>query len=217
MSNDKRSVSTDALETLGTIIDENQKRDAIHLAVIAVQAGEILYPGQDIGIGEDGKAYINNGWDFKQIGIVDPFLKENLGVQIGQWFWLVIYPRQVTSLRHVWTHPDIPDSVETTNTDSSSTPKKNSELWLRNFLLSLDVNPDGRPYDVDDSGEGTTIYEDVLRAAGSTDHRYRGSDKLSFGFDIYGVIPDEFWGHVETILGKSIPKEERATGFSCAC
>lgn len=30
--NDKRSVFTDALETLGTIIDDTQKRDAIHLA-----------------------------------------------------------------------------------------------------------------------------------------------------------------------------------------
>lgn len=34
MSNaEKRSVSTDALETLGKIIGPNEKRDAIHLAV----------------------------------------------------------------------------------------------------------------------------------------------------------------------------------------
>lgn len=37
---DKRSVATDALETLGTIIDDKQKRDAIHLAVEPVVAGE---------------------------------------------------------------------------------------------------------------------------------------------------------------------------------
>lgn len=37
---DKRSVSTDALETLGTIIDDRAGRDAIHLAVEPVHAGE---------------------------------------------------------------------------------------------------------------------------------------------------------------------------------
>ena len=42
MGSDKRSVATDALETLGTIIDDTQKRDAIHLAVEPVVAGERL-------------------------------------------------------------------------------------------------------------------------------------------------------------------------------
>ena len=50
MSADKRSVSTDALETLGTIIDESAGRDAIHLAVEPCISDEILYPGQQIGI-----------------------------------------------------------------------------------------------------------------------------------------------------------------------
>ncbi len=40
---DKRSVATDALATLGTIIDETAKRDAIHLAVIPMEGyDEIL-------------------------------------------------------------------------------------------------------------------------------------------------------------------------------
>jgi len=56
MSADKRSVSTDALATLGTIIDDTAGRDAIHLAVEPIIAGEKLYPGQDVGISE-GKAY----------------------------------------------------------------------------------------------------------------------------------------------------------------
>jgi hypothetical protein len=44
MSN-ARSVATDALATLGTIIDDTQKRDAIHIAVEPVIAGERLRPG----------------------------------------------------------------------------------------------------------------------------------------------------------------------------
>ena len=42
---DKRSVATDALETLGTIIDETAKRDAIHLAVIQAAMGVASEPG----------------------------------------------------------------------------------------------------------------------------------------------------------------------------
>lgn len=112
---DKRSVHTDALDTLGKIIDKNQGRDAIHLAVEPLMAGENLQPGADVGIGKDGKAYntlYKNGmsvdfWPQKHLGIVDPFLGDT--VRKGQWFWMVIYPRKINSLRHVWSHPDIPD------------------------------------------------------------------------------------------------------------
>src|SRR5258708_2744536 len=80
---DKRTVSTDALETLGTIIGTTEKRDAIHLAVNPTQAKQMLRPGQDVGI--DGTT--NN-----PVGIVDPFLKRP--IKEGEWFWLVVYPRQ---------------------------------------------------------------------------------------------------------------------------
>lgn len=48
MSTDKRSVATDTLETLGSIIDENAGRDAIHLAVEPSIAAETIYPGQHV-------------------------------------------------------------------------------------------------------------------------------------------------------------------------
>lgn len=47
MSADNRSISTDALATLGTIIKDGG-RDAIHLAVEPVIAGEELRPAADI-------------------------------------------------------------------------------------------------------------------------------------------------------------------------
>lgn len=99
---DKRKVSTDALETIGNIIDEREKRDAIHLAVEPVCAKVKVFPGQDVQA--DGTP----GPD--AIGIVDPFLKGP--VQPGQYFWLVVYPRMIHSLRHVWTHPSFVDEPE---------------------------------------------------------------------------------------------------------
>jgi hypothetical protein len=104
---DKRSVSTDALETLGTIIGPNEKRDAIHLAVEPVIAAQDLNPGDNIGFVGNGSAV---GYCAKPLGIVDPFIKGV--VKKGQRFWLVVYPRQITSLRHVWSHPSFPEKEE---------------------------------------------------------------------------------------------------------
>src|SRR4051812_40308454 len=112
MSADKRTVATDALATLGTIITEGG-RDAIHLGVEPVVALETLVAGQHIGlVGEGASSKCD-----KFLGIVDPFLAAP--VQPGQMFWLIVYPRQITSLRHVWTHLDF-DSVEVPKVDIES-------------------------------------------------------------------------------------------------
>ena len=92
----KHTVSTDALKTLGTIIDADAGRDAIHLAVEPVIADDFLRPGEHVGFMENGRV---GKWPHpnKTVGIVDPFLAKP--VQTGQRFWLVVYPRQITSLR----------------------------------------------------------------------------------------------------------------------
>lgn len=99
---DKRSVHTDALATLGNILVSNEKRDAIHIAVLPVFAAELLHPGQKIGILSDGRAS-HNGVT-KYLGVVDPFLK--VSVAKGEKFWFLVNPRTITSLRHVWEHPE---------------------------------------------------------------------------------------------------------------
>lgn len=117
MSADKRTVSTDALETLGMIHFKPEARDAIHLAVDPVVAAQKLFVGQKIGIVE-GKAY-PAGFTIQQVGkptitvpyhgIVDPFLPRP--AEEGETFWFVMAPRMVASLRHVWEHPDFPAGV----------------------------------------------------------------------------------------------------------
>lgn len=106
-----RTPSTDALETLGMIHFKEEHRDAIHLAVDPVVCGELpLSPAQRIGI-INGVAY-PAGFTMAEgkvpyHGIVDPFLPAQ--VKFGQSFWFVMAPRMVTSLRHVWSHPEFPD------------------------------------------------------------------------------------------------------------
>ncbi len=188
---DKRKVSTDALETLGTIITPNEKRDAIHLAVIPAQAVEAMDPGDRISY-KDGRAVL----DKDGIGIVDPFLPRP--VRAGQTFWMVLRPRLITSLRHVWTHPALPDEPGISASAETDTMvlKAASEQWIRDFLTRVD-------------GPG---YEVVLAAAVS---EYNDDDSLHLGVDASGDIPPEFWDHVETVTGKKITN--RPTYFTCSC
>ncbi len=125
---DKRTVATDALETLGTIIDETAGRDAIHLAVEPVVANHQLHAGEHVGRMEDGTF---SRFVEPTLGIVDPFLK--LPIEKGERFWLVVYPRQITSLRHCWTHPAFPEVV------TKPTDRAASEAWLRNFADTTDA------------------------------------------------------------------------------
>lgn len=105
MSADNRTVTTDALETLGTVLTTPQKRDAIHLAVIPVIADELLSPSDPISQ-VNGKAFR----DKEGLGIVDPFVSRNIAK--GEHFWMIIKPRLITSLRHVWEHPAFDDEPE---------------------------------------------------------------------------------------------------------
>jgi hypothetical protein len=198
---DRRSVATDALETLGMRIGPEQKRDAIHLAVEPVIAGEWLNPAAHITI-RDGKAY--NTEIGKGLGIVDPFL--TTPVATGERFWFVMYPRMVHSLRHVWTHPAFPDEVIT---QKGPPTKEESEAWLRNFIANADC----------------PSYEIVMAAAVGDplpDMEYYGKayrndgEYLYFaGRDAHGEIPPEFWDHVENVTGKKIVN--RPEWFSCSC
>lgn len=88
----------DNVPNVGHLCGDGAMRDAIHVCVTPATAGVRLAPGEHVGL-EDGRARPVSA----NIGIVDPFLRED--VQEGQAFWLFVYPGTVTSLRHVWLHP----------------------------------------------------------------------------------------------------------------
>ena len=84
---------------LGKLAPDNAFRDAVHVAVAPIVAGEDLIPGAHVGL-INNQAY---GAHPEPIGVVDPFLER--GPNRGEKFWLFLYPNTVTSLRHAWTHP----------------------------------------------------------------------------------------------------------------
>jgi len=95
----------------GKIIITEQKRDAVHVAVAPVKAGEPLSPGQHISM--------NAGAAFSKapfIGVVDPFLTTR--VNTGDCFWIFLYPQTITSLRHEWTHPGFDGAAQDPKAES---------------------------------------------------------------------------------------------------
>ena len=112
---------TETLDLIGKLItDPTAGRDCVHMAVMPAVAGEELRPGDHIGIDRrDGKTAIRGS---NTLGIVDPFLRKDV-VHVGESFFLFVYPRTITGLRHVWTHPAFvsrppePELVEAANAE----------------------------------------------------------------------------------------------------
>jgi hypothetical protein len=199
MSSDKRSVATDALEVLGTIIPPEKEvgRDAIHLATLCVTSDVTVYPSQHVGI-NGAKAHPN----FKHVGIVDPFLK--MPIMPGEKFLVVIYPRTIESLRHVWSHPDIPEEGIAVTSSKTTIPT------IEDLIAALDKL--GRTQDPPVDGE--TLYTAM----------YTGEEYIHFsGTDAHGRIdiPNELWEMYDIIhTGRSaLDPREGGDGiyFSCSC
>ena len=90
------------IQTIGQLLDDTAKRDAIHVAIAPVVAAHDLAPGQRVGFVKAGNCELV-GTGAASIGIIDPFLRDV--VREGERCWLFLYPNTVTSLRHEWTHP----------------------------------------------------------------------------------------------------------------
>lgn len=213
MSTDKRTVSTDALETLGTIHTRDEKRDAIHLAVLPVTAGSKLEPGDHVCLDGEGFAVRFYGGESKTpaIGIVDPFIVKvyrngvSYGtIKPGDRFWLVIYPRVITSLRHVWTHPAIPEETQILQ-GKIDDAREESRKWLEAFAARL--------FSYEPS------HWDTGEPISRLDYLIAGAEGGGFGSDIEygeGTNPtDEFWMHYERYTGKKVAI--RHEHFRCAC
>lgn len=195
MSSEFGSMAGAALETLGTTFSESYGRDAIHLATIAVTSSERLYGGQHVGLLPDQTVSAKAP---KLIGIVDPFLQMTV---VGERFWLVLYPRTITSLRHVWTHPEFDEE----KIEDKINKKLQSELWMQDFCRNTDAPP----------------YHDLIavaaRRADNIISDWEGEGEgLCFGIECSGEIPPEFWTHIENIIGRPI-KGPKAAYFRCAC
>lgn len=181
---------------IGSIIPDGLQndRDAIHVAVVPILAGEFLSPGTHVGFQDALRTHVLAVQSQAGIGIVDPFLKR--GVEPGERFWLFLYPGTITSLRHNWTHPAFAEEAKPPAQDDV---KAKAEAWLKDFAEDMDI--------------GYNKLLDTLRIA-AVDGDYR----VCFDVD----TPDRafqdnvpMWKCFEILTG--IQPKELVVPFTCAC
>lgn len=180
----------DPMESLGTILEGDHNRDAIHVAIAPVVAAEKLAPGQDIGfIPEDDTEMV--AVTDKPIGIVDPFLKKMVFPE--QRFWMLLYPNTITGLRHDWSHPAF-----------ESPAKEESETWLRSF-----ANMAGLSYE--------QLIRIVTNFAGIGEIWIESGSSIAQEA-LEDVDRVEFWKHVECVTGMKLPEGRSDSElFSWSC
>lgn len=175
---------------LGELVEGHQERDAIHIAVAPVIAGENLNPGNHVAL-ENGVA-VEAIQSVGAVGIVDPFLRKM--VKKGQKFWLFMYQNTITSLRHEWVHPAFPDG----HTLALAEALSGNREWLQDFAEKHEVS-----------------YDKLMAAA----HDYLRDGSLThIGTDIsYEDMESEFWDRFESVTGIKVSNDKRGSIFSCAC
>lgn len=188
---------------LGTLPQGNEGKDAVHIAIIPAIAGMFLQCGMSVKMNRGGHAIECPEKD--AIGIVDPFLKQNNACVVkGSWFWLCLYPKTITGLRHVWEHPSFP-MTEVSPESKSTDNKLQSKLWLTDYVSRH------CPYWEDYPDKG---YSEFLRYV--KDERwiyYNGSDCHSLS-DVYEQ--DELFKHLSVVLECRIDSDY-FTAFTCSC
>lgn len=191
-------MSDEIVKLLGTILEGEHHRDAIHIAVAPVIANEKLFPGQDIGLlpGTTNRVSAKVRRDDTH-GIVDPFLAGP--VMPEQQFFMFLYPGTITSLRHEWTHPAFKEEKVEQRTAISSELRAKSVEWLTDYASDFEMT-----------------YDDLIRAGKAWVER---GIRCHLHFD----TPDnayssrkEFWRHFEIVTGM-IVEDHDSQMFTCSC
>ena len=180
---------------LGKLLPENheQHRDAVHIAVMSVVAGEELRPGEKIRLMFGTTDVVLSGeYNDDYIGRADPFL-EGWKIEKGQKFWMWLRPGSINGLRHEWTHPTI---------DGEQKPVSESELWLRQFA-------DKWNFGYNEMIAGALEDDGYVTARGIDLH---SASELDIGDE------ELFWQHIETLTGKQLDEDHKRTfNWSCSC
>ncbi len=187
---------------LGESPSDDAQRDAVHVAVVPLIAGEkYMCRGQRFRLAHDSTTVAlcgeyNEGTLGAAIGIVNPFRKG--GLKKGDRFWGFLFPGTVTGMRHEWKHPafnDIPSPSDNPH-----------EKWIRDFCDRWNF----------DYGQ---LIKNATATGGDEFSRYvvaRGKD-LHYASELGGDY-ELFWQHLEQLLGKQYTPEHRSgLAWSCTC
>jgi len=184
------------LAKLGQLVQGVAGRDAVHVAIVPIEAAVDLEPGWHVGI-RDGKATTLK----PHIGIVDPFLRGH--VTRGERFWLCLYPGTITSLRHEWTHPAFAE--EDRPPICTKAELLESERWLAEFSSNYCISLD----QMIQAAKLSITGQQFALCFGDED----GQQRME-----YDGAKWELFDHLENVLGQRIPQAVRENAsFRCAC
>lgn len=175
---------------IGKLITGEAFRDAIHIAVVPLKAFRSLNPGEHVGLTENGEA---DNLSESLVGIVDPYLPNR--VPRGGMFYLFLYPKSITSLRHEWTHPAFDDVKLASAPVPELSEKEKSEAWLQDIADRCGVD-----------------YHRMIGAAEEDDYIHMGENE---GYkNVLDGQYEDFKRHLEIVLGKP---PANSYPFSCSC
>ena len=188
---------------LGTIPIGDEGRDAVHIAIVPVQAAVHLAKGSTVKLAPDGRAVPHLAQD--AIGVVDPFRSDHdATVKPGEWFWLCLYPKTVTGLRHVWEHP-LFQQYQPAASVAPSKEVEESKTWLLAYVRQH------CPYWHDEPDQGLRLFL-----------RYVEQERwiYYYGSDCHDLSDVEDAGtlfhHLSVVLGREI-NESFFEAFTCSC
>jgi hypothetical protein len=204
--------------TLGRLLEGTVGRDAIHIAIAPVVAGEELWPGQHIGFANAGEHHtvIGAAGMVRALGIVDPYLRQR--VFLGDRFYMFLYPQTITGLRHEWTHPAFPQEP---------TPAERAEADARMIAALPDIRVEGAPRSTPLRSHAEQWLHEFANEWGF-DFRTMIADAsagrplITHETDIHSWAEtgkeQEFWSMLQIYTGQVFTSEHREeTYFSCSC
>jgi len=222
---------------LGHLIGEGDdvNRDAIHVAVVPMTAGEDLSIGSAFRLGSTDQYTAYNGNYGNAVGIVDPFLNASevtyWRVEKGQKFWGFLFPGTVTGMRHHWMHPafkERTDSIPAFNDREyeyqeawaccagevydedhwQQDEAEESYRWLQDFCDRWNFDLTELIAQATKSGDNRESWDRYIVANG---HDLHNSGDL-------GEDHNLFWKHLETYTGEKYDDDHRlGMGWSCSC
>lgn len=183
----------------GQIKAEPGGRDALHVGVAWVTPMEIVMPGAKVRLVEGSVTEVSPAGDEPPIGVIDPYLVA--AVQPGQWCLLLLWPGQITELRHVWKANAF-----------AETAAEKAEAWLRDYADVVGVS-----------------YGRLIEAAHEHLHRqqYERWPDPTIMLDV--DVPDGvyrrdgieqwplFWQHFNTVTGENVDPKAAGHFVSCNC
>ena len=174
---------------LGRLCTDFAQKDAVHVAVVPVVAGQALYPGDSVALNDKKEAVKVKYSKELRIGVVDCFLTNPINK--GERFYLMLLPGSIKSIRHDWTHSALPEVVE-------DAVKVRAGRWLKDYADSI----------------ASSLEELLMRTKDFLDC----GDYWNEGERFDGKwVPEEFWKYYEEYTGTKVDEDDKHSFFSCSC